>query len=725
MPRHRVRRTLAVGALLFGCLGLPARCAQADSERERALVFAARRAALELAAGRPAAAARVLGELRPQAQGERREVEAALLWAEAEILAGAEPDSLLQQLVASADGFVRAQAAAHLLGLAARAPDSSSAGAARLFLQQARGYDGHADEDAAPGFLLAALLLQRSGDSAGAETALQHVRGAAGTVARLLRAEAALARQQPGEAAELYHRVGAVRDTGVALWASEQARLGRARALSLVGEVRRARETLEAPFRTARLQRYAALLEGQIAYADSDLAGAAHALEQPGLETVDAVHAAEAALWSAQVELDRGRFATAESLSAALGARLSGWSDSAPGLPPELRFALDAWHASRTQATLDALGQRGVLRHEIEPSRLAPPQAVLAFATPISADTLGAGWALLQPYRHGEEIWAAEAPCLEAARALLEARLSQQAAAGALRAAEENLAVRLHLLALAQREMEAHRQALTELEAAARALQAELEQYRAALAAEEAAWRAALQGRMQALQAAVQTLQRESLRLEAHYPQDRGVRSHEETERSREEQEAARGWIAAVDSLCNDLAPRVQATVQAVLRQREPEAAARALAALQAEVAALVEGTRDLARRLQEADALERGELAAATARQREAHGVWLAAGERTRVAARRSTRSSPRTPGRGGPPMRRPLATCRRRRPSRARWKTLWATGNFDSNTRRRCSTPSSPVILARGGPTKRSIAWVKCTCAGPRSPTCRSSAR
>ena len=633
MPRPSVRRTLAACALLFGCLGLQAHCAQAASERERALVFAARRAALELAAGRPVAAAQVLRELHLQTRGDRREVETALLWAEAELLAGAEPDSLLLQLVRADDDFVRAQAAAHLLGLAARAPDSTRAGAARLFLQQARGYDGHEDEDAAAGFLLAALLLQRSGDRAGAEASLQRARGPAGTVARLLRAEAALAGQGTGEVAELYLRVGAARDTGVALWASEEARLGRARALSQSGERRRARETLETPFRVPRLQHYALLLEGQIAYADSDLAGAARALERPGLETVDAVHAAEAALWAAQVELDRGRFATAESLSTALATRLAAGPDTAPELPAELRFSLAAWHASRTRATLDAMAQRGVLRHPIEASSLAAPPAVLVFATPITADTLAEGLALQQPYRHGEEVWAAEAPCLQAARSLLDARLSEREARAQLEEAEQNLAVRLRLLALAQREMAAHQQALAALEAAARALQAELEHYRAALAAEEAAWRAALQGRMQALQAAVQTLQRESLRLEAHYPRDRGVRPHEETERSRSEQEAARGWIAAVDSLCNDLAPRLQATVQTVLRQREPEAAAQALAALQAEVAALVEGTRGLAQRLQAADALERRELAAATAREREAHRVWFVAVERTRVA--------------------------------------------------------------------------------------------
>jgi len=620
MRSRRVRRAQRCALVCLLALGLPA---LAEADRAHEVDFARRRAALELASGRPLAAARVLRTLQPLPHGARAEQEAALLLAEAELLGGntEAAATLLVPLITVPSEFVRAQAAAHLLGLSAAQADSTAIAAARRFLREADGYDGDQTEAAAPGFLLAARVLRQAGDANGAHRAGERARGVARDVGRLLGAEALLADGESLQAVSAFHALGDGGKNDFSHWVADAARIGEARALLLVGQPERARAALARVQHDPRLRAYAGLFEAQIAYATGDLDAAATALAANDLGAHDPIHAAEAALLAVQIEIDRGRVAAAESLASALVLRLPEPLDVGPGAAPELRFDLAAWHASRTRATLDDLDRGEVMRDRVRPLQLDDEAAVLRFAEPIAADSLAAGLVLFEPHRH--EPWPpVAAECRAAARVLAQARMELGMAAEHALRAQALFAERQALLARAAQALAVHRLDLERLQRETLALAAALEAYRHALAAQEGAWLAALQARVDALQVAVAVLERGIERLAARYPDDRSVRSHEETESARSELPAAAGWIARVDSLRAEILPRLAPTVAAVLREREPTSAALALARLQAELETLLAGTAELERDLAAIDAESRAQLAAAESAWREAENA-------------------------------------------------------------------------------------------------------
>ncbi len=620
MRSLRARRAQRSTLVCLLALGLPS-IVHADL-RAREVDFARRRAALELAAGRPLGAAHVLRALQPLPSGARAEQEAALLLAEAELLAGdtEAAAALLAPLASVPTGFVRAQAAAHLLGLTAARSDSTAIAAAQRFLHEANAYDRGQAEAAAPGYLLAARVLWRAGDADAAQRAIEHARGVARDVGRLLGAETLLANGESMRAASAFHAIGDRSGDDFSRWVADAARLGEARALLLAGQPQRAREALTHVQHDPHARAYAWLFEAQIAYAAGDLAAAATALASADLGAHDPVHAAEAALLAIQVEIDRGRAAAAESLANALVQRLPaqlGLRSDAP-LAPELRFDLAAWHASRTRATLDDLEARDVMRRRVRPMSLDDGAATLRFAEPIAADTLAAGLVLLEPYRH--EPWPmVAADCRDAARVLSRARAELGMASDHAALARREFGQRQTLLARATQELAVHRLDLARLQRESLALAAALDAYRTALAAQEGAWLAALQSRVAALEDAVAVLERGIERLAARYPDDRSVRTHRETESARSELPAAARWIGRVDSLRAEILPRLAPSVAAVLREREPRNAAAALAALQAQVETLLAGTAELERDLAAIDAESRAQLAAAESAWRDA----------------------------------------------------------------------------------------------------------
>src|SRR5262245_55793508 len=117
-----MRRLALACAVACGTLA----AATAAPARELApLELALRRAAFELSSGRPDGAARAIEELAPVGATGERDALAVLLRAEAEILGG-DLDAAwgrLEPLAASSSEFVRRQAAAHRLALAAGAWD--------------------------------------------------------------------------------------------------------------------------------------------------------------------------------------------------------------------------------------------------------------------------------------------------------------------------------------------------------------------------------------------------------------------------------------------------------------------------------------------------------------------------------------------------------------------------------------------------------------------------
>jgi TolA-binding protein len=409
-----------------------------------------------------------------------------------------------------------------------------------------------------------------------------------------------------------------------------------------------ARKSLAQVAHVPHLVSYARLLEAQIDYAQGDLASATTLLSQVSLASWDGVLATESELLRIQVELDQGRFGVAESLASTLAARLPARFEHTTAFP-EVRLDLDAWHASRTRATLAYLASRDVLRWTPRRMALAPADSILRLMRPSVRDTSLSHVTLLQPYRHAAHPFAAEPAVLTARGELRWAARRSLRAARALVEARARLHYRQQLIDRGLRALEEHLRGLEALQLAGTAHASRLGAYRGALRRQEAEWNLAMTSRLASLEAVLRELERGVRRLEARYPDDRSVRTHAETERARTSVQAARRWIAAIESLQVELRHSLPRRVADVLQRREPRAASVATFALVAQIDSLRQSTALLAQRLRATDAPERAQLELVSAQWRRAHAgahsaredlaLALAALEAERVEHRRAQR--------------------------------------------------------------------------------------
>ena len=580
--------------------------------------YALRRAALELAAGRPQAAAAVLGRVSFDGRAGKRQALGLLLEAEACLLAGESERAraALEHLAAVDDESIRARAAAHALALRLErhgvAPDVE----AEIRALEAWESDREAldSDEAGLGDLVAASLALASGDSLALRRALERVRnGAAVPGALLWRAEMALDVGGTEDAVKRFRELERVAPSDADGWFAGWARVGLARARAVAGDTSQARAVLESIAAPAALAAEARLASGTLALAAGDPQAAARAFAGLDLGPWNPTLEAEARLLELQAALDRGEWMAAESLGVGLRQSLPDLETAASAPPVARTLAIDlgAFHAALSARTLAALEESDVLRRRPEKLRLAPETSVVA----LDADSTRAARrdrVRLRPLLVHES----EPEVVEAERvAWREANAASELVAWRKRAhdaAQERLQVRLALVARGRAGLEMCRAEVARLAEESARLRAGVAAHTARVAALEETWRRMLQGRLVALAAMLAELERADVRLDARYPEDRSVREREPTGRARAAASGTAAWVAAAESLQTDVASRLGARLQAIFQQHELGSDLAALDSLDVTIAALAVRAEGLARALDEADAAERQEVARA-----------------------------------------------------------------------------------------------------------------
>lgn len=585
------------------------------------LDFALRRAAYEIATGRFEATAGALDHAASVVDDARRRDLALLLATQGEILAGRSAEALpaLEQLLASRDAWVRAQAAAHVLGLAlagladstATAVEARDALAAWQANRDGLGRDGR--DAMALGELLAGGIEHRLGDATAARKAFERARrGPAAPAAHLVLGEAALAAGDAAAAARHFTALERTRPDPWGGWTADWAKFGRARGLVAAGRASEAMTLLGTLGATEHLAAYARLLRAQLAFESQDLETAARELAGLDLGRWSASLAAEARLLEMQVAIDRGAFAPAESLGEALEMDLERWfARDRDGAVFErvLRLDLRVWHTACARATLSKLAARRLLHQVPDPSALPDLPAALLLQEGGDVGT----WrvTLCELYVHAPELPETRA-ARDAWRTLARERSQLLVAESQLEATRRRLAERLALLARGRAGADSCRVALAGLEQGVAAQVAGLAAHDARLEALEKEWRADLAARLSAFERALAVLRRGETRLEARYRRDRGVRANPETARARAVASGESQWMGAAEALRRDLAAGFEARLHEVASRYERSVDRERLAALGVWLEKLDRRLQELEAALATADAAERAACAAA-----------------------------------------------------------------------------------------------------------------
>ena len=604
-------------AVTLGWLPLFCRGAQAES-RQAVLDFALKRASLELAAGRPHAAARVLRAMHPQPQASAREGLAFLLLAESEILSGNESVAweLLAQLRTIDDGFLRGQGVAHELGLQLLGFGDGDA-AKHTWQEAVAEMPGNYREDASWGYLLEATLSIARGDSQSARLAWEEARdGPSRSMAELLLAESALQHGDARGAEAYYTRLAKRKEDIFAGWLHDWAVIGRARALAPLGRRQEALAVLETVRETEHLQQYAWLFSAQLLHESQRYAEALEFLGRLQLQRWNPSLAAEAQLLTAQIHLHENNLAAAEDVASQLQEQLDVWfagDNAAHVLERQVQLDVTAWHAARTRQTIQCLADKGILRDQPAQMQLSESAAIVLLVPSLAMDSLRTRVTLLAPYpheRHEGFLELAERVAAQAQGLGRNLRYEE----GRLQELQRNLDERRFLMQKALQELAAHASMLQQLQGRSAHAERHLQQYEEAWARQDSAWAAVLEGRLRAWRATLDEVQQAQNRLRARYPQDRLLRRNPAVDTSRQVLIVADEWLASMDSLQVAWQSAIRQRVRQVLRDFEPASAARQVAALQLELDALQRRTQNLAGRFGVLDGFENRALAEARA---------------------------------------------------------------------------------------------------------------